>query len=443
MKKQKTTAARFPAYFLCALVIIFYSERIYAQQQSENAITSEMVKPHINELAGDKYGGRGAGYRGERKAGDYIAKQFKKAGLKPAGTNGKYFQEFSFYPINPVGSISMLSSRNILGLIEGTDPLLKNEIVVIGAHYDGQGMTGQADPGRYMPRGEQAIKDEIWNSANDNAASVAAIIEIGRAIKKGKITTKRSILFIAFGCEEHGVAGSMHYINNPIAPLNKHIAMINLEKLGRSKNKSFNTSGNASSKTWDEVLKVIQGPTNTSVTTANPYVIPESDHYPFNASRIPAIMFYTTGIAAHDASDIAETIDFNRVADAARFVMLMSMELSNRAEQPKWVASPMADLGISAHLASGNEADKMGLDQKRSGLKVTGIVPGLPAAIAGIQPGDVITEFATYQFERGESLESLQKKHMDVLMGKHGEKLSVTVLRDGKPVVLQMNLRAG
>lgn len=435
---------RITVFTLFTMLLIININTVIAQQQ-DKTITAESVKPHIIELADDKYEGRGAGYPGEEKAAGYIAKQFKKAGLKPygdqAGKKRSWFQEFDFQVMHPVKPWEIFKSRNIIGLIEGNDPVLKNEFVVIGAHYDGQGRKGQADPMRFPSKDSSSIKDEIWNSANDNATSVAAIIEIANAFKEGKLKTKRSILLIAFGAEEHGMLGSIYYVNHPAFPLKDHVAMINLEKLGLSTGKPFNTIGNANSLVWDEIIKAIQNQTSTKIVMTSPYVIPDSDHYPFNGVHIPAIVFCTTGVAAHNPDDHSDKIDFSRVAEAANFVMQMITALADRSQRPLYVPAPMPDLGLSAHLATNAEADAMGLKAPDGGLKVTGVIAGLPGAIAGLQPGDLIIEFANSKFIRDEPLESLQKKHMDVLMGKQGNKLKTIVIRNGKTEVLELSLR--
>jgi hypothetical protein len=336
-----------------------------------------------------------------------------------------------------------LNSQNVLGFIEGTDPTLKSEIVVIGAHYDGQGRTGQADPSRSVTSGNSPIKDDIWNSANDNAASVAAILEIARAITSAKIITKRSILFVAFGAEEHGMAGSIHYVNRPVFPLSNHVAMINLEKLGRAPDRPFSVNGSASSAAWNEVLKVAQEQTKTQVRPNVPFALPDSDHYPFSLSKIPAVMFYVSSNVdeAHQASDSSDKIDFERTAEAARFALSLLLELATRPNRPQYAASPIPDLGIVAHLASSEEADAFGLSDTQGGLKVTGVIAGLPAAAAGLQPGDFIYDFANYQFRRDDSVMALMKMYREILEGKSGNNLAVKLIRDKKKLDLNLQLR--
>lgn len=447
MRRPATLLLTLISYGLLIVGSGFGSTNVFSQDSSnrQSVITPEEIKPHVVTLAGDKYEGRGAGYKGERQAAEYIAREFKKIGLKPVGDSNRgrrsYFQEFKFNPMHPLVPWQVLTSRNILGLFEGQDTVLKNEIVVLGAHYDGQGRSGQADPTRFGIEQAKAANDEIWNSADDNAASVGAMLEIARVLKSGKIVTKRSILFIAFGAEEHGMSGSIHYGSHPVFPLSNHVAMINLEKLGRSPDKPFSINAISSSPLWQEVIKSAREQTKIDVLPNIPFNVPDSDHYPFNAFRIPAVMIYVSASPAHFASDTADKIDFSRVAQAARFTMAVVLDLANRASRPKYAPSPMPDLGLIAHLATAAEADAKGLSTPYGGLKVTGVIPSLPAADAGVQPGDFVTEFAGYQFRRNDTLAGLMAMHREVLEGKRGNRLPLRVIRGTQALDLILTLR--
>ena len=143
-----------------------------ALAQSSQSIKLEMLRSHVVKLADDRLEGRGGGYPGERKAADYIASAFKRIKLTPFGDQARgrrsYFQEFKFQTTHPVVPFEVRTSRNVLGLIEGTDAALKNEVVVIGAHYDGQGRVGQADPIR-MATDEAKVASLITNGESDAA----------------------------------------------------------------------------------------------------------------------------------------------------------------------------------------------------------------------------------------------------------------------------------
>jgi len=174
------------------------------------AITAPEVRRHVQELASDPYEGRGAGYAGEDRAAAYIEAQFRAIGLRPAGdatASGRgYRQEFPFQPHAPELPGQVLTSRNVVGYLPGDDRELREEIVVLGAHHDGQGRAGQADADR-RPAEDGSSADTIWNSADDNASSVAVLIEVARSIVASRVAHRRSIVFVTFGAEEHALNG--------------------------------------------------------------------------------------------------------------------------------------------------------------------------------------------------------------------------------------------
>jgi Peptidase family M28 len=411
-----------------------------------NLITPEMVKPLVVQLSADEFGGRGAGYAGERKAAELIAKEFKRIGLLPAGdlVDGRrtYFQQFKFHPHHPIIPWELLTSRNVIGLIEGEDAVLKQEIVVIGAHYDGQGRVGEADPFRFPPLAPEDKDARIWPSANDNLTGVSAVLAAARTIKQGRINTKRSILFIAFGCEEHGQSGSIAYVSHPAFELSRHVAMINYDKLGRSPDKPLIAGSTGSSTNWNEVLEQASSTTGTQVKRPVPFVIPDSDHYPFAATGVPAVMFSVSGPdEAHRPSDVADKIDYNRVAEYARYGLAVLLDLANRPTRLVYVDVLGFNPGMIAHLAADQEADAVGLKAPETGLKVTGLIPGSAADKAGVRVGDLMVKAGEFSFRRDVSLQTLQKIHMQLIQGQLGMELPVTLLRSGKQVQLVIDLR--
>jgi acetylornithine deacetylase/succinyl-diaminopimelate desuccinylase-like protein len=429
-------------FFLLVFAASLAAQTVSPQLDLNNSITPDAVKPVILELSADNLEGRGAGYLGEKKAADFIAAEFKRLGLQPAGDGaGKqrsYFQEFKFLPRHPVVPWERLTSRNVLGFIDGSDPVLKQEIVVIGAHYDGQGRTGQADPFRIYPPGS-TDGHPIWNSANDNATSVSALLAAARAIHNAGLKPKRTIVFIAFGCEEHGMAGSIYYVSHPAFDLDRHVAMINLEKLGRSPDKALRAQAVGTSPAWAEVIQKASLATGTQVKPQLPFIVPDSDHYALASSGVPAVVFaVATSEDMHQPTDTAEKIDYAKVAEYARFALAVLLEVADRPARMPYADIRGRDPGLIAHLASDDEADKAGLTAPDSGLKVTGIIPGGPADRAGIRPGDLILATAGTSIRRDMTLEFLQKMQMQVLMGKQ-EQLPVTILRDGKQVELSLH----
>ena len=177
-------------------------------------ISEKFVKQHIYTLSNDSMQGRKAGTDGIEKAAKYIESEFKRIGLKSFNSDS-FRQEFKF--INPRSSNpELLTLSNVIGLLEGSK--MKNEYVIISAHYDHLGKKDNGDG------------DLIFNGANDNASGVAAVLMLAEYFKKANIN-KRSLLFVAFTAEEMGLVGS-NYFGKTISP-DSIIAGINIEMIGK------------------------------------------------------------------------------------------------------------------------------------------------------------------------------------------------------------------
>ena len=177
-------------------------------------ISEKYVKQHIYTLSNDSMQGRKAGTDGIEKAAKYIESEFKRIGLK-SFNSVSFRQEFRF--VNPRSSNSeLLTLSNVIGLLEGSK--MKNEYVIISAHYDHLGKKDNGDG------------DLIFNGANDNASGVAAVLMLAEYFKKANIN-KRSLLFVAFTAEEMGLVGS-NYFGKTISP-DSIIAGINIEMIGK------------------------------------------------------------------------------------------------------------------------------------------------------------------------------------------------------------------
>ncbi|WP_417886790.1 M28 family peptidase [Zunongwangia sp.] len=162
---------------------------------------------HIQFLASDSLKGRYPGTSENKMVVNYLESEFQKNNITPQ------LQEFNAVLKR---DSSTVKTWNIIGFIEGNDPRLKDEIIVLGAHYDHLG-----------------VKDgQIYNDADDNASGTAALLEIAERVSVNRKSLKRSVLFIAFGAEEQGLLGSSYFVNHPSFSL-KHIKlMINMDMVG-------------------------------------------------------------------------------------------------------------------------------------------------------------------------------------------------------------------
>src|SRR5690606_5268368 len=208
-------------------------------------ITVADLRAHVEYLADDKLEGRAAGTRGNDRAGDYIGKQFQAFGLEKVAARGRsWFQEFEA----DSDRYKSVKTRNVAGLVEGTDETLKDEVIVIGAHYDHVGL------GRFGSRETQrsSVDDKIHNGADDNASGTAGMLELAEAFAQHP--AQRSIPFLACSAEEPGLLGSYHYCTEPLIPLERTVAMFNFDMIGRSEDDYLFVGGTGTSPIWGRLI---------------------------------------------------------------------------------------------------------------------------------------------------------------------------------------------
>jgi peptidase M28-like protein/PDZ domain-containing protein len=401
------------------------------------AIAPGDVRRHVQELAGDRYEGRGAGYAGEDRAAAYIEAQFRTIGLHPAGdvsaSGRSYRQEFQFQPRGPELPGQVLTSRNVVGFLQGDDRTLRHEIVVLGAHHDGQGLADQADADRY-PAADGSTDDTIWNSADDNASSVAVLIEVARSIVRDRVPHRRSIVFVTFGAEEHALNGSVRYVSDPPYPLERHVVMVNLEKLGRVPDQEIVAAATGTCLCWNEILAKADLETGRRVRSAITEVVPDTDHYPFDAERIPAIVLGALHEEdTHQPGDSADKIAYEALAARADFVRAVTLELLNRRDTPRFTGRQGRDLGLIPVVASAPEDRLLGLPDGAGALKVSSVIPGLPASRAGLSPGDFIVKLRGRPLKAAADKDAVQKA-VDDAPGP----IELSVLRHGRLEVVSI-----
>jgi hypothetical protein len=215
-------------------------------------------------------------------------------------------------------------TQNIIVFIEGTDDSLKNEYIVIGAHYDHIGLGGEESGSR--------MKDTIaiHNGADDNASGVASILEIAEGLSSVQYQLKRSVLIIAFGAEEKGMLGSEYFIENPLIELNKISAMINIDMLGKyRKDLGFNIFGVGTSSIFDTIISETLKDTGLKFNTAQSSY-GGSDHVSFRKAEIPVLVF-NTGIHDdyHTPNDDVELINRESQTEICKLIQSIAIKLIN------------------------------------------------------------------------------------------------------------------
>ena len=213
--------------FLRASVVaalILFSALCSKRDRIEDLISFEQVDSHVKYLSSDELKGRGSFSKDTRLAEDYIAEQFKHAGLELFSEFPAYRHEFTYTYKNrrdPEAEPQKFELANIVGYLEGRDPRLKDEYVIFGAHHDHVGIRGDDE-------------DNIYNGANDNATGITAVIALAHYYAKIR-NNKRSLLFVTFAAEERGMIGSRQIIKDLPFPIDKIVAVVNIEMIGRSR----------------------------------------------------------------------------------------------------------------------------------------------------------------------------------------------------------------
>jgi hypothetical protein len=356
----------------------------------------------IATLANDSMEGRRAGTEAADEAVRWIAGRFAEIGLAPLGEGGEYLLPFTFpeavlrdphatadphaaadaHATADSGAAgATLQSANVAGLVEGTDPALSDQAIVIGAHYDhlGWGGTGSLAPD------ERAVH----NGADDNASGVAGVIELAEWFAAHP--QPRTLVFAGFGAEELGNIGSSAWVKDPPWPLDKTVAMLNLDMVGRLREK-LDVQGTGTSAAWPAILDSLAADPAAPQIARVPDGFGPSDHSSFYGQRIPVLAFFT---GAHDEyhrpTDDLETIDPQGEVRVLEFAARVIESIADGREIP-YAEAPVTQRRAMAFKVGLGVIPDYGYAE--GGLLLASVRPDGPAAAAGLQAGDVIVQLA-------------------------------------------------
>ena len=217
--------------------------------------------------------------------------------------------------------------NNLIGLLPGSDPSLKDEYVVVGGHFDHIGFgNNPTDRGK---------TERIHNGADDNASGSAAVIELARAFTSLKKRPRRNLLFMAFNAEERGLLGSRHYVNKPTVPLTNIVTMINLDMVGRGAS-GLDIGGVGTSPGFKPMVDALATNFELKVKT-NPGGKAPSDNTSFYNKNIPVLFFYTgKHDDYHKPTDDWQRIDTAEIQSVTRLAYLSADRIANGAERPEF-----------------------------------------------------------------------------------------------------------
>ena len=433
----------------------------------ETAAVERRLADSARYLASDELEGRGVGTKGLDLAAEYIAAQFVQAGLKTELFDGTPFQTFVMPTRRSPGAMvyyamraglgidsdalkrrieqkrSLLSllfsklidddrivgqneseAKNVVAVLEGEGPL-SDEVLVIGAHYDHLGWGG------YGSR-ESTKKKEIHNGADDNASGVAVLMEVARDLAGRQEKLRRSVVFIAFSGEESGMIGSGHYVDEPVFPIDKTVAMLNLDMVGRLRDDKLIIGGSGTAASFDKLLDQLNGRHGFQL-TKNPSGYGPSDHLTFYTKKVP-VLFFFTGMhkQLHRPDDDFDYLDISGMRRIGAMVADVVVTLANADERPQYVSVGRKRArkgGDRPYFGSIPDFSKQG-----PGFAISGVSEGGPAQRAGLLEGDVIVRFGESKIDNLEDFDSALRKH------KGGERVRVIVRRDEEKLTLEVTL---
>lgn len=311
-------------------------------------------------------------------------------------------------------------TANVIGYLEGSDPKLKEEVVVVGAHFDHVGWGG---PGSGSLRSDTVA---IHNGADDNASGTATMLEIAQALSAERQHLRRSYLFIGFSGEEMGLLGSAHYVKQPTVPLDKTVAMVNLDMVGRLRDSNLTVESIGSSPIWKAILEKENEHYHFKLRSGQGG-FGSSDHASFYGKNIP-VLFFFTGIHEdyHRSSDDWEKINYEGQKAIGQFALDVIRAL-DKSDKPEFTRSP---------IASGDTAMRRGFrvtlgivpdySESDNGLKITGTRAASPAEKAGLKGGDIITKIG------GKDVKSIYDLTYILENYKPGDEAEVVFRRDGE-----------
>lgn len=308
-------------------------------------IPADSLKKHVYFLADDSLQGRGLSTKSGLMAANYIAGYFKQIGLKTIGAN--YLHPF----ITRQGPTT-LEGNNVVGLVEGSDPVLKNEYVVLGAHFD-----------HISYELKEGVK-VIYNGADDNASGTSAIIEIGRALAANREALRRSVVLVAFDGEESGLIGSGEFVTQNIIPVKNIKMMLSLDMIGRyAESNSLLIGVLEGLKGGDEKLLEIAAKQGITLKKAGENLSGRTDSKSFELAGIPAFPV-SSGIIGpyHKPGDDPETLDYAGMEKISGLLYEFTVDVANRESiepvakitaQAKSGGLPFLRFGAKANIGTG------------------------------------------------------------------------------------------
>ena len=327
------------------------------------------------------------------------------------------------------------TDQNVVALLSPPELTDDTEYIVVGAHYD---HIGYGEIGSLARKGEEG---QIHNGADDNASGTAVVLELATTLSEASKAHpekfKRGVIFALWSGEELGLMGSTHFVNHPIVPLEKVVAYVNFDMVGRLRENKLILQGVGSSSAWTKLIEKRNVPIGFNLTLqADPYL--PTDVTAFYPKEVPVLSFFTGGHEDYNRpTDDPETLNYTGIERISRLAHGIVLDVISTAERPEYVRVERSQSEggsrdtLRAYLGTIPDYTTEGTGVKLSGVRADG-----PADKAGLKGGDTIVEFG------GQEIANIYDYTYALDAVKIGEPVEVVVLRDGKRVKLTVTPEA-
>ena len=315
----------------CTLAFGMLADPYAAEEELSPQIRAAELKAHVYRLASPEFLGRKG--PGAARASAHIAAAFKRLGLRPA-FGDSYFQPVRSALDTDDSPHPNYLGRNVGAILPGTDPKLKSEWVLLGAHFDHLGKVG----------------DEYFPGAEDNASSVAMMLEVAERFALQKEKPRRTVVFVAFDLEEVGLLGSTYFAIHPPLPIRQLKAFLTGDLLGRSMANVMDeyvfVMGSERSAKMRQLVEGVKPPKGLKAGRLGADIVgTRSDYGPFRDRSVP-FLFFSTGQHRdyHQTSDRPEKLDYAKLERISRWIADLTWRLATDDDAPTWQEKPGTDL---------------------------------------------------------------------------------------------------
>lgn len=405
------------AGLLLAALRLPAAERNLSYSAALESIAVSDLTRHVGYLAHEGLEGREAGSRGGRLAADYLASEMRRIGLAPAGDAGGYIQAFT------------PNYRNLLGIAEGSDPVLKREVIFVCAHYDHVGYG--------TPRNSRGPVGYVHPGADDNASGTAGLMELAEALVLLGERPKRTVLFALTDAEEKGLLGMKHWFAHPTLPLERVVFGLDLDMIGRVRGETLYIYG---SRTTVGLRRLVSEQNEPGLRLEFPWLMKgNGDHWTFFERGIPVLLFNSGEHEDyHRPSDRIEKLNPEGERRAVRLAFSLVYELAQRPKTLRFREASRHETPETEKAllqAPAQIVDRLGVECDPIGAPVIARVePGSPADRVGLRLGDRILRLAGREIRNARDLAEA------VRVAPKQTPLSIQRAGEAKPLELRVEL---